>query len=261
MKSWILHLAVVLASAPVAHASFEGGIGLNLESQFVFVLKHPDPARPPAFVRVSEVETFTRMTTEEGYEVVAQQDENGETVPALGRVLPAELVAAEASSAESHDAIEVCDEACREEAEAKSLKDRMDLGLGLNLGLTTGLKARVLAILDNGFMVGVDLDIGTILFISDATASVVAGWQFMAGNHALRPYVTVGVGGSTVFAILAVASGTIYKAGVGFEWKPARWFGLGIEGGVAMIDYNDAQTSAENIVFPWGRLNVMFYFL
>jgi hypothetical protein len=149
----------------------------------------------------------------------------------------------------------------------QDVQDRIDMGVGLNIGLTTGGKARLIATLEPGVVVGVDLDIGTIIFISELTASGILGWSFQPGNHVIRPYVTAGAGQGILFAILVAAAGPVSHLGGGIEWKPARWLGLGLEGGVnTMHGHRSAGMSGEResdqvIHFPYARLNLMFYFL
>jgi hypothetical protein len=208
----------------------------------VFVLKHPTGAT--ALVRVTDTDRLERMSGE-GYELVARRNEGGEVEPVTGDVIPEELARSESEAVVT-----------AERARGRRLGDIIDLGLGLNIGLTTGGKARLLVTLDNGIVAGVDLDIGTILFVTEATASGIFGYSFQAGKHVIRPYLTLGVGSAVVWAIFAADNASLLHAGAGVEWKPARWFGLGLEGGVMHLDYERAEGSVN---VPFVRLNVMFY--
>ena len=248
-KILYLALALGLAAAPAARADF--GPSTTNDGGYAFVLKHPVDGRT-AFVRTTNAARVEELMTDEGFEVVAREGENGPE-PVLAEVLPTDVVEA------SHDDLIETSAMEFEERDERSWRDHIDMGLGINLGLTTGGKIRVLGILDNGFMAGVDLDLGTVIFITDATVSGIVGWEFRAGRHALRPYLTLGYGEAAIFALFAAAEGKVFHGGLGFEWKPARWFGLGIEGGVNVVDITSSDS--ESVAIPYGRLNFMFYFL
>ena len=48
--------------------------------------------------------------------------------------------------------------------------------------------ARLLATLGPGVVTGVDIDAGTLLFVTDLSVSGILGWSFEAGRHIIRPY-------------------------------------------------------------------------
>ncbi len=207
-----------------------------------FILKHPDATRGAAFVRTTDSQTLSRLIEKEGNEVVMCRDHSGKAEPVTGDIVPNEVVASEA-------------EGVNEVKQAHG-RTEIDMGVGLNLGFVPGGKARILATLPSGAVVGVDVDAGTLLFITEASISAIFGWSFEVGQHVIRPYVTVGGGGALLFAILAAAAAPTVHTGVGVEWKPARWFGLGIEGGVSLLVGEEA-----NGLLPYARLTAMFYFL
>ncbi len=213
----------------------------------VFVLKHP--SRGAAFVRTSDSDRLVNLVENEGYEVVARNTARGPE-PVVADVVPEELVNEELASNAALSTV-------MSSNRPRRAGDIFDIGLGLNIGLTPGGKVRLLATLDNGLVVGVDLDVGTIIFISDATISGILGYSFEVGRHIIRPYLTVGGGSSAIFALFAFAEGRIFHGGIGFEWKPARWFGLGLEGGVNVFDCTNCDAT---VAYPYARLTVMFYF-
>jgi hypothetical protein len=141
-------------------------------------------------------------------------------------------------------------------APEQSWRDTWDLGAGLTVGLTSGLKLRVGKDLGDLYL-GADVDAGTVLLIWTATGHAVVGWSFRPGSFVLRPYVRCGVGTAVV-----LPPGSSSGAGVlpiipidaGLEWKITSWFGLGIEGGAA-IAVADTWWSA----YPQGKLTAMFY--
>lgn len=208
------------------------------ESSKVFVLRHP--TKGTAFVRTSDVDRVGKLVDGEGYEVVARQTEDG-VEPVMGDVVPEEVARSEALSA----------------ARTAGARDGLDVGVGLNLGFTSGGKVRVLATLGPGLVVGVDLDAGTVLFFSDLSLSGVLGWSFEAGRHIIRPYVLAGAAVLSPSNSLQGPVGAVH-AGFGIEWKPARWVGLGLEAGLNIIP---PQGTGDGGGLPWARLCLTFYFL
>lgn len=248
---------LTFTSGPALAETFEAP-----DNQKVFVLKHPDKAKGIAFVKTTDTERLKRLIDLEGFELVARTTPEG-VVPVTGDVVPDEL--AEQEGVALSGAINFGEhggESSVTSAVSRSPeRDPVDIGLGLALGLTTGGKIRVLGTFDSGFVAGVDLDAGTVIFVSDATASAIVGWSFNPGGHIIRPYLTVGGGSGVIFALIAIAEATVLRGGAGLEWKPARWFGLGLEGGLETFFYKEGQKTGEVIgAIPFGRLTVMFYF-
>ena len=162
MKQNALFSLLALSSTVFAFSAFASGDETMIEvgpSDKVFVLKHTDSAKGAAFVRTSDTERLAQMINE-GYEVVAKEGPNG-AEPVVGDVVPEEVAQAEAANvAQAQDG-------------TRSVRDMLDIGLGLNVGLTTGGKARLIATVGPGLVVGVDLDIGTVIFLSEMTASAI----------------------------------------------------------------------------------------
>lgn len=246
----VLFLSSILAAVP---AFADSDVIFEQSSGKAYVLKHKNGA--VAFVRDYDRPTLERLINQEGYELVARRTEGG--------IAP--VVASVVSSESADDVIDVVSVA-KPKREAYS---DIDFGAGIDVGLTTGGKGRLMVSINRGPVVGVDLDLGTIIFISEATASLVAGWSFEPGDDVIRPYVTVGAGQGVVFALLAAGRGPVVKAGAGVEWKPTQWFGVGIEAGYAVL--TPEQTSGigsdgqwedgehDPIAYPFGRLTFMFY--
>ncbi|MGK5086174.1 hypothetical protein WDW86_01335 [Bdellovibrionota bacterium FG-2] len=262
MNKSVIFSLLALSSIVFSFSGFASALAYGDEvmievgpSDKVFVLKHTDGAKGAAFVRTSDTERLAQMIAE-GYEVVAKEGPNGAEL-VLGDVIPEDVAQAEATQVAQNIAAQ---------DGADFIRD-VDMGIGINLGLTTGGKARLLATVGPGLVVGVDLDIGTVIFLSEMTASAILGWSFEMGRQAIRPYVTLGAGRGGVFALLAAASGSITHTGIGLEWKPARWFGLGLEGGMNVMGAHTTQGiggthyDTKPIEYPYARLNFMFYFI
>jgi len=226
----------LLFFVPFYSNSFAAGIEQAL------VLKHPNSEIGVAFVRVGDQERLHDLVYNEGYEVVMRADETGNVFPALGEIVPDEFATAEYINAQTS-------------TRSHSIGSMIDIGVGVNIGITTGAKVRVIGRLANGLTAGVDLDAGTLIFVSDATVSGILGWSFDISGDLIRPYFTVGVGGTAIFALFDIVEGAILHVGAGVEWKPAKWVGIGIEGGENMASFGDTGG-----VYPYVRLTTMFYF-
>src|SRR5690606_11138488 len=137
-----------------------------------------------------DVERLAELTETQGYELVVKEGPHG-LEPVLGDVVPDALAESEAQVLGATSPVE--------SDEPREIGEVLDLGLGLNIGITTGGKARLLATLESGFVVGVDVEIGTVIFLSDITASAIFGWSFEAGKHVIRPYATIGGGTQAIF--------------------------------------------------------------
>ena len=228
----------------------------------VFVLKHPDKSKPAVFVQVEDEARLRQLVESDGYELVVRETPQG-PVAITGDIIPDELARAEnAAAAQRAGELSTSLDVYVPDQRPVYERDPLDFGIGLNLGITAGLKARIVGTLRPGVVVGVDLDIGTIIFLSEATASAIVGYSFEPGSHVIRPYVTIGGGNGVAFAIFAAENTKLAKAGVGVEWKPARWFGLGLEGGITAWFHDQGDKKGELLgMFPFARLNIMFYFL
>jgi hypothetical protein len=159
-------------------------------------------------------------------------------------------------------------------AEPNTGGDRFDLGFGLNLGSTPGLKIRALEELESGLDFGLDVDGGSLLlFRLDATASGLLGFTFHArGSNLVRPYVALGAGWSGTWAFLGGYHGGVLRPGIGLEWKPTSWFGLGLEGALMLCaerqsarsgsgDDVQAAYAVGSIAYSQVRLTAILYAL
>jgi hypothetical protein len=138
--------------------------------------------------------------------------------------------------------------------------DPIDIGVGLDLGITSGLKLRALGTFDSGLVLGLDADVGTLLFYSDATVSGVVGWRLPSELTLLRPYARVGAGFGVVLMLLGGDDPTrdVAHAGLGLEWKAGRAFGLGVEGGWEGLYQGPLFQSQANHL-PYVRATAMIY--
>lgn len=151
-----------------------------------------------------------------------------------------------------------------------------DIGLGVNVGFTTGGKLRMAFALPpaglerdrHNFLVGIDLDVGTGLILFDSTASLIVGYELHRDRvgaprgraRAMRIYGTLGGGRSAVWAIFDVVRGGILHAGGGIELKTSRWFGIGLEGGANLFMGTGAiYGESTQAVVPFGRFTAGFY--
>lgn len=135
-------------------------------------------------------------------------------------------------------------------AEPRTWRDRLNVALGLNIGVLPGVELRVLGITDVGFMVGASLRAGTFILASDAGWQAIVGWEFQQAHGRVRPYLTFGAAKYVVFPILgSTEQGTEYKAGLGCEWKVSKSFGLGFSGGFG------------STYSLWGGLDLLFHLL
>lgn len=248
----VIGLLFLVQSASIFNAYSE-------ESKKVFILKHPDASKGSAFVLTSDIDRLTNLIDNEGYQLVAKKGLNGPE-PVLGDVVPQE--------AAMNDAINVASILHPRKARDRSAGEIIDLGIGLNVGLTSGGKARLIATIDSGFVVGVDVEVGTIIFLSEKTASAILGYSWQKGRNLVRPYITLGGGTGSIFAILAIAQGPIFHGGAGIEWKRTKWFGIGLEGGLNVLSNFDTNgiggtdhNSEDTVTYPYARLNFMFYLL
>jgi hypothetical protein len=127
----------------------------------------------------------------------------------------------------------------------------VDVGAGVALGVTSGLKLRLLAVLDSGLSLGLDLDAGTIGLVSDATANAFIGYDVQPARQTVRLYLTVGGGPAKMYSD---GIGAAMRATAGAEWRATRWIGLGAEAGV--ITYSPAEG---RMWAPESRLTVISY--
>jgi hypothetical protein len=214
----------------------------------VYVLKHPDPQKGVAFVKVTDQEKLSQLLNEDGYELVVQGEDAEHPAPVTGKLLSEKVV--------------------EREVQKRGLRDQIDLGIGFGLLMTTGPKVRVLATLESGLIAGVDLDAGTAIVISDAAVSALVGWEFrMEKNKALRLYGTAGLGKAVKLDLSdGDQHGKIVRLGLGVEWKPAKWFGLGFESGIAKEHHFQEETEyldpygRRDIEYPYIRGTAMIYY-
>lgn len=173
------------------------------------------------------------LIQQEDYQLVVCGTADGQIEPVTGDVVPDEVAPSEAGE---------CD-------------GLIDVGFGIKIGFTFGLKVRGLATLGPGLVLGVDLDAGTSIFLSEATASVILGWSFDVGSHVIRPYAAVG-GGVGYYLIIPniFYEGPVVRVVLpGVEWKPRRRFGSGLELGLIFWP-------GEGLVGPSGGWYLTRYF-
>jgi hypothetical protein len=126
-----------------------------------------------------------------------------------------------------------------------------EVGYGFNLGLAPGLKFRGLGLLDSGLILGVDLEADFAGIVADASVRALLGYRFDLGDQTVRPYLAVGGGAVGVYSH---GVGPAWVLAAGAEWRPLRWLGVGLEGGVFRAALSDG---AEWV--PAGRLVALFY--
>ncbi len=160
------------------------------------------------------------------------------------------------------------------ETEQSSSRGDGQFGAGLVAGVLPGIKIRPTfcfdgGTADGGFLLGGDIDVGTLILVTTVTASAVVGWQFPSG---FRLYATVGGGLLHKTGFMESPEDpdvAIARLCGGFEWRFLRWFGLGIEGGVN-TDFREKQTyhqefgggsstKTESSTLPYFGLTIMFY--
>jgi len=131
---------------------------------------------------------------------------------------------------------------------------RTDLGVGLNVGLLLpGFKARLIHVTRPGLTIGLDADLGSVVLLTSVTASAVVGYDARLGERQRgRVYGRIGGGNLIVLSSEGGYNSGALNLGGGAEWRPGRWFGLGLEGG-ALRSHPDT--------VPYGQLTLMLYLL
>lgn len=135
---------------------------------------------------------------------------------------------------------------------AHAVRDVFDIGAGLSAGFPwiLGAKVRLLKTHPSGITGGVDLGFNTYGLNTQVYATGLIGYRFEGRRHVFRPYLTGGA--------YAHDRGWGALAGAGGEWKPARWFGFGFEGGVDYLYWDDNGYGHAN---PFVRVTFLFYVL
>jgi hypothetical protein len=110
----------------------------------------------------------------------------------------------------------------------------------------------LLAVLESGLSLGLDLDAGYVGLVADATANAFIGYDIQPIRQMVRLYLTVGGGPASMYSY---GIGPAFRAAAGAEWRATRWIGLGAEAGV--LTYSPAQGQQWA---PESRLVVLAYF-
>jgi len=154
----------------------------------------------------------------------------------------------------------------RAQPESLERSPSVDVGYGFCIGYPVGGKMRLLNTFGSGVILGMDVDVGTILIWNSVSAGAVAGYSF-GTEQIVRPFVVAGVGEAYhLYGDLAgMKLDWFVHAGVGLEWKPSHSFGFGVEGGVEAIGFhvdphsNPSHWIDANSALPFVRFSFIFY--
>lgn len=142
-------------------------------------------------------------------------------------------------------------------APERDVRELLDLGVGVSVGLPLGLVGRAMVVLQPGLMLGAEVSLDTVLIYRQITGGLLVGWEFDVGGHRIRPQVSVTFGeGAVEVGGLGRGGFPVMVCSGGVEWKPTPWLGLGLSGGYA----TSLDETAGQLDLPVIRITPVVYY-